>query len=90
MSSPTHQCSVMSDSIGVFVDVVLIDDAPCSSSSRMLIEQMGRKRASVLAELARAKHDVSCETTRAELERIEVVTCLKTMSSAMSKRGGES
>lgn len=87
---PIHQCSVTSLSMGVLVEVVRTEDAPCSISRRIFIEQIEKNLRSVLAESARAKHDVSCETTRAELDRIDVVTCLKTMSSARSNRIGES
>lgn len=57
--SPIHQCRVTSDSMRLSEEVVLVLDAPCSSSERMLIEQIGKNLANVFAELARAKHDVS-------------------------------
>lgn len=76
VSNPIHQCSVVSLSIGVFELVVLVLEAPCSISLLILIEQIGKNFANVLAESARAKQEVSWDTTLAELERIEEVTLL--------------
>jgi hypothetical protein len=76
VNNPIHQCSVISDSMGVFELVVRVLEAPCSISDRILVEQMGKNLANVLVELARAKQETNCDTTRAELDRIELVTLL--------------